>query len=523
MMTKSSRELWLHPFLFAFFPVATLLAGNLGEMDFSMIIRPTLASLLAALVVLLIARLVLRDTRKAAVLTTFYMLMFYSYGHIYNLIKSDTILGFEYGRHRILLLVWGVVCILGSWLLLKRIHLTHTTTGIMNTVSVLLLILPIYQVTFFTIGRIRNSGVTSSGAKPLTLSLSPREQLPDIYYIILDRYARQDILKSELNFDNTGFIQELESRGFYVATCSRSNYPTTLPSMASSLNMEYLDELVGEVNWQTDLLPLQPFIIRNRVRTQLENLGYDSISLTAYQNLQWQDADLFFDPGTSSGPSMISGVITPFEAILLRSTFLRIILDIESRSAREFARDINYPYAEHVQQQLYILEKIPEFSFLSAPTFAYIHITLPHPPYVFSPEGDLLDIQTVDQGFARGQPDGSQPGGYVGQVQFINRKILDIIDNLLRNSKQTPIIILQGDHGIAGSDPDAILNAYLVPVAVLEQLYPTITAVNTFRIIFSNAFGGDYPLLPDASYIPGDEGREYELTNSTGYPCGMED
>jgi hypothetical protein len=42
-------------------------------------------------------------------------------------------------------------------------------------------------------------------------------QTPDVYYIILDGYGRQDVLQREYGFDNSEFINALQSRAFYVA------------------------------------------------------------------------------------------------------------------------------------------------------------------------------------------------------------------------------------------------------------------------------------------------------------------
>ena len=52
--------------------------------------------------------------------------------------------------------------------------------------------------------------------------------LPDIYYIILDSYARQDVLKEVGGYDNSDFINYLTSKGFYVASESCSKYTHTL-------------------------------------------------------------------------------------------------------------------------------------------------------------------------------------------------------------------------------------------------------------------------------------------------------
>src|SRR5262249_55856944 len=77
---------------------------------------------------------------------------------------------------------------------------------------------------------------------------SQSETTPDVYYIILDGYARADTLKRECQFDNSEFLEQLRSRGFYVADQSCSNYPMTFMSLASSLNMSYLDNAMTQAS-----------------------------------------------------------------------------------------------------------------------------------------------------------------------------------------------------------------------------------------------------------------------------------
>ena len=50
------------------------------------------------------------------------------------------------------------------------------------------------------------------------------KKAPDIYYIILDGYVRDDVLKDLFAYDNSGLIEYLRGRGFFVAEQSRSNY-----------------------------------------------------------------------------------------------------------------------------------------------------------------------------------------------------------------------------------------------------------------------------------------------------------
>jgi hypothetical protein len=46
----------------------------------------------------------------------------------------------------------------------------------------------------------------------------------------------------------------------------------------------------------------------------------------------------------------------------------------------------------------------------------------------------------------------------------------------------------------------ANLIAYYFPNGGARVLYPTITPVNTFRLVLNTYFGQKFPLLPDASY-----------------------
>ena len=50
-----------------------------------------------------------------------------------------------------------------------------------------------------------------------------------------------------------------------------------------------------------------------------------------------------------------------------------------------------------------------------------------------------------------------------------------------------------------------ILNAYYLPDGGEEVLYPSISPVNTFRLILNYYFGTSYPLLDDTAYHSGYE------------------
>ncbi len=117
---------------------------------------------------------------------------------------------------------------------------------------------------------------------------------------------------------------------------------------------------------------------------------------------------------------------------------------------------------------------------------------MPHHPYVFSQTGEYVP---GDKGV-------NDTEAYRDQLIFTNKRILDIVKDLVLNSNRPPIIMIQGDHGVRYSPEErvAILNAIYLPDGGDQWLYPTISPVNTFRVVFNHYFGGEYDLLEDVSY-----------------------
>lgn len=97
------------------------------------------------------------------------------------------------------------------------------------------------------------------------------ETRPDIYYIIPDGYP-SDIWRLEaMSYDNDSFTQALEERGFVINQRAQSNYASTLLSLASTLNMTYIDSNPTRL---ADKAYLRVLIADNRVAKSLTQLGY---------------------------------------------------------------------------------------------------------------------------------------------------------------------------------------------------------------------------------------------------------
>ena len=485
---RKTASLPLHPFLLAVYPVLALFAHNTAEIHPTAALRPFVMMLGLGAISLGLSRLVFRDWHRAAFLASLAIILFFSYGHVYGFLKPVVALGEVVGRHRYLAVVWTLMAILG-FLGIRRLRQPGRLTSTINAVALALLILPTVQVVGYD-SRLRQADLAAGEIGETSTPVVAASEMPDIYYIILDAYTRDDILAGAYGLDNRPFLQELEGRGFFLAGCSQSNYARTSLSLGSSLNMEYLETFFP----RDDTIGMSAFIRHNRVRSFLEQAGYTVVAIdSGYLSTQWSDADVYLQPG---GLSALQAAWAPgateFEGILFRSTAGVILLDAElSLGLTALIEDA--PKVDRYNEIAAAFTSLEEAADVPGPKLVFAHIRIPHDPYLFARDGRFLPDQTAHN------------PGYPDQVLYVNSRMLPIIDRILQQTDVPPIIVLQGDHGSPEFRADArrmkILNAYLVPERVADRLYAWVTPVNTFRLILDGIFGTEMGTLPDRSYL----------------------
>jgi hypothetical protein len=116
---------------------------------------------------------------------------------------------------------------------------------------------------------------------PGGLQLSVAGYNPDVYVIVLDGYAREDVLAQQYGFDNSEFLDDLRARGFEIGAASAANYHWTFLSLASTLNMNYVQPLMGDaISPQSESRAAVYDAIRNNaVMRFLRSRGYRSYHL----------------------------------------------------------------------------------------------------------------------------------------------------------------------------------------------------------------------------------------------------
>jgi len=173
---------------------------------------------------------------------------------------------------------------------------------------------------------------------------------------------------------------------------------------------------------------------------------------------------------------------------------------------KNFLSPVSAPVLDHYNIQTWIIGELPKLASFPSPKFVFVHVEVPHPPMVFNADGSMLtDPGFTDGGYIQPLNMDYYKTGYIDQIKFVDSRILQDIKEILVNSKTPPVIIIQGDHGEPWGinfDRMTILNAYYLPgIDYSKALYPSITPVNSFRVVFDQYFHGNLPLLPDKSYF----------------------
>ncbi|HIA09611.1 MAG TPA: hypothetical protein EYN75_00860, partial [Candidatus Nitrosopelagicus sp.] len=360
---------------------------------------------------------ILKNARKSAFITSLLLVLFFSYGHVYNLIDNVTIAGLDIGRSRYLLIPFFASLVVGVYYFIRTNRKLNNATTITNFITVSLIIVASANIGMFYIADNENfyddeTIINYFSIMPDTESTFTKlvkSDLPDVYYIILDGYAGTNSLKEFSNFDNQEFITFLNEQGFYVHSQSYSNYPTTPTSMAATLNMQYVNKLADIVGTDLDNMhPTFKLIQENLVIKKFKSKGYTLVSFNT--DLVHLDEPKKFDFYYCESNTLLDNKMV--NNVLHLSIIGYFIEDIE--------------YQENRDEILCMFSELPEIKNIDEPTFVYAHFNMPHTPYIFSANGEQVNP-------SRESNLGSYANvnDYINYLKFANRETQKLVEKLL--------------------------------------------------------------------------------------------
>lgn len=521
-MKNESRKFLDFPFhtvLFSVYPILYVYTRNIMFIPFNETYRLLVISLCFTICYLLILRILLKSWTKAGILTSLLLIQIFSFGQIANLIEQwmsqrGLVLNFS-----ILAWLWLAIYALMCAFVIK-VELPTTVNVYLNLIGIVLVIFPLAtMVSTVAVGERGGeseneilSQIRGDVEAVSSLPETPSSELPDIYYIILDAYTRADVLREFYDYDNSAFLDALEERGFYIVSESRSNYMNTTYSLNTSLNLLYFHEVPLHIFRQARY-DLQTNYVNRFLREQ----GYKVVvfdSGTGDTNNQY--ADIFLSPNLARIENKYD--LNPFEHLMLRTTIALLFYEQGTQSdsteqiSEGFIASVNHELNVRRERIRFAFNHLPDYTAQDGHYFVFAHIYLPHFPFLYGPNQEELEYhQNVNLYWYEVEPE-DYVEYYTYQLDYLDQALMPAIDSILANTEKPLVIIIQGDHGdekyLDWDAPDArgvnvrtaILNAIYFSDGDYTQLYPTLTPVNTFRVVLDKWFGTQFPLLPDLSF-----------------------
>lgn len=490
-----------YPFLITAWPILNLFAVNAKRLALVQLYAPLIVSEILTLCLFLIIARTRNSVYKAAQATALTAFMFFSYAHLAKVFDRLWQSGFGNSLdNRIFLFVYLAIYILCLVTLLEsKSAPSKNSTLLLNIISISVCSLPIAML----MGHISFTQSVQVDCQPTELSIStptlakPYDTAvpnkPDIYYIIVDGMANERIQKERYNLDCSKFSRGLRELGFYVAPDSMSNYQMTFLSLASSLNMSYLNVpakyrgTTGDDRAWT-FKAIEDNAFSRFVKTQGYHLVRTSSSWAITDSSE--KADFLYRKHW----------LNDFVVDLLLTTPLKTL-----ESGTHFILN------DTRQQRLDSINAISKLVHQPSPKFVFIHLLIPHPPFVFHSDGSApYDTNVSIEG-----EDWFDSQSYKEQVIFLEQQLLRKLKQLVKDTNGKAIIILQADHGPASSleydslKPTSdyldermhIFNAYYLPSNPSIKPWPTITPVNSFRLVLNDYFGTKLPFLKDECFF----------------------
>ena len=193
------------PLLLAIVPLVTALANNIEAVAPRHAVRPMLATLCVAALVIAVCRAVIRERERGLVVASLLVLL-WSAGSIGESVRAsapDFLAG--QGATAISAL-WIALLLAAAVIAVRKPQLPKNLILILFTISLPLVLVPLGTIARHEIGLSRPylSGVEL--AKPTGAPILPA---PDVYYLVLDGFGREDILADTHQIDTGGFIAGL--------------------------------------------------------------------------------------------------------------------------------------------------------------------------------------------------------------------------------------------------------------------------------------------------------------------------
>jgi hypothetical protein len=504
----------LNPFLIVLINAIYLTAFNHEYLTFDTFLTLMLLISCSVLLFELITYLIIRNLQQTIKISTYVAILWFLYPIIIFLLSNIPIVAANERFSYIALIIFWILLI---FIILKpnKFPLSHIFQKLIFIFSVIMIGLQapnMYRLYKFIT---KNINFTQEVE---ILEKSSLTMTPHIIYIVPDRYASNNSLIKYFHFNNSEFTNQLKERGFYVWENQHANYPNTFMSLASTLNMNYLDKIIqnnqdNEINYS----PFFEIIIDGQVQLILRNHGYTYTHMGSWWEPTRENSNAVFN---ISKKSYFSEFIEQYFSLTPLAQLTNYFTNVSN----------NQEMCELIEkQQLAILDAINK----NEPQFIFWHLLISHEPYIYDQKGNCRK----EKNFALENWE-ERKEIYTNHIQHANNLLIKLHDLVVKHSKKPVIFVIQSDEGpypweylSTGSKAKedfeflsnnnilrfkfGMFNAIYLPSKDYKYLAKDSTPINNFRHIFNEIFNYQLPLLDNRSYTYNKEKDLYELYDIT--------
>lgn len=458
-----------------------------------------LQNILLASLSWLIWFLLTRDTSKSNWLNLLWLSLVCFFSPMFDFLK-DHLGRIFFLRYQFLIPSLGLLCLVIIWYVTRTKKSFNRRTEFLVLVFLLFMLIDAGKICYKVIRPMTSGSVFLRNENPLAGQHAEKNNLPDIYFLVFDELAASRALDNEFGYQHAELDSFLNAKGFLVATENHANYNWTQFSIASILNMSYLDVPRQDALQFDDYVSAMNLIRHNHLTPWLAEQGYRVLNFSTF-DLQGHPARVQYMRDNFRINQMNRDLI-----------WNRINEDIgwnfrfgasQPADTTEIHEEMEFSTLN--QHKTFRLVKSSVVNRTDQPQFVYGHFFLPHAPFLLDSLGhprpaiDLLnDGNTV--------PDYIQ--AYLHYLSPVKEKIRDLVSFIREKSTRPAVIIVMGDHGFRhGSqreaNPFVFQNFFAIqlPPGINPQPYKSINGVNLFRQLIADVMGTATPALPDSVFF----------------------
>lgn len=401
------------------YPLVVLWMNNVNQIpDISRIVKTMGIMAGGGLLLLGLLLLLLRNAQRAATGTILIVILFTNGAALQDAF-TWLVPSMRYWHTATLLILIAAGCVL----LARRLpqSVIEIAAPVLTVVFSLLVVLNVGMATPYLLSAPEDVEETKQSGTPATSTMETSGR--NAYWLLFDEYSSNYEFEEYLGFDNTPFTDWLEEKGFSVSYTSENETDMTAVITANIANLDY----VAAYSDERTMLEDWDLILQHRENAVLvpllESYGYHvvGIGLAEYYGFDGETV-----AGTASADVTIDGEDTV--SLFWRRTAIGELVQTGSNVQAE----ILLSQLQYLQNP----ENIPQGN-----TFVLSHISCPHTPFLFDKDGNLLPNR-----------ERVNAKNYIGQCEFINSQIKEIIETILENDPNALIAVVS-DHGFRSEQP----------------------------------------------------------------------